>query len=149
MLRLRRGAQALTLAIFAPGGSKLLCAGTQNQPQSAASILAQVREAPVVLPGSRSPNSARRARCWSMAKAGTIATIDDLRTGTRADRVELEGVGRVEDHADMPTQNWEQDNAGDVLLTPGGKEPEDIEDLYVPRNGWWDANFGGAEVMLL
>ncbi len=149
MLRLRRGAQALTLAVFPPGGSKLLCAGTQSQPQSAASILVQVREAPVALPGNRSPNSARRARCWSRAKAGTIATTDDLRTGANADRVELEGVGRVEDHAGMPAQSWEQDNAGDVLLTPGGQEPGDIDDLYVPRNGWGDANFGGAEVMLL
>jgi len=53
-----------------------------------------------------------------MAKARTIATTDDLRTGADADRVELEGVGRVEDHADVPAQSWEQDNAGDVLLTP-------------------------------
>jgi Aspartyl protease len=49
----------------------------------------------------------------------------------------------------MPVQSWEQDKAGDVLLTPGGKSPEDIDDLYVHRHGWWDPNFGGATVMLL
>jgi hypothetical protein len=35
------------------------------------------------------------------------------------------------------------------LLTPGGKEPGDIDDLYVHRNGWWEPNFGGATISLL
>jgi hypothetical protein len=49
----------------------------------------------------------------------------------------------------MPIQNWEQDNSGDVALTPGGKQPGDIDDLYVHRNGWWQPDFGGASVTLL
>ncbi len=150
MLRLRRGAQDLTL-LFSLSADPSCCAqGLKVSRRSAASILAQVREAPVALPGTRSPNSAWRARCWSMAKAGTIAIIDDLRTGiadgdlrtgSNADRVELKGIGRVEDHADLPAQSWEQDNAGGVLLTPRRQRAWGYRPSLCASKRLVDANF--------
>ena len=82
------------------------------------------------------------------AKSGSLHTADDLRTGANEDGVEIDGA-EVEHHADMPVQSWEQNAAGDVLLTPGGKAAADIDDLYIHRNGWWQPGFGGAAVTML
>jgi Aspartyl protease/PDZ domain len=149
MLWLMRGAQALTLGLVAFSGSRLLAAQTQSQLQTAASILAQVREATGGEAWERITELRREGTVLLDGKTGTITTFDNLRTGANADCVDLQGVGRVENHADMPAQDWEQDEAGDVLLTPGGKEPADIDDLYIHRNGWWEPGFGGATVTLL
>jgi hypothetical protein len=149
MLWLILGTQVLTLGIVASGGSQPLAAQTQSQPQTPASILAQVREATGGEAWERIDELRTEGTVLVGGKTGTIATFENLRTGANADRVDLEGVGRVENHADMPGQNWEQDEAGDVLLTPGGKEPGDIDDLYIHRNGWWEASFGGATATLL
>jgi hypothetical protein len=127
MLSLLRSAQALSLAV-ALGGSQSL-APPQNQPQTAASILAQVREATGGAAWEHVAELRTEGTVLIAGKTGTITTVDDLRTGTNADRVELQGLGRVENHADMPTSDWAQDDAGDVLLTPGGKESWDIDDL--------------------
>lgn len=149
MHSLLRDVQVLTLGVFTLGGSQLLSAQSQNQPQTAASILVQVREATGGDAWGHVAELRAEGTVLVDGKTGTIATADDLRTGANADRVELQGLGRVENHADMPMQNWEQDKAGEVLLTPGGKEPGDIDDLYMHRNGWWEPNFGGATIKLL
>jgi hypothetical protein len=148
MLSLLRSAQALSLSV-ALGGSQYLAAQQQGQPQTAASILAQVREATGGAAWEHVAELRTEGTVLVGGKTGTITTIDDLRTGANADRVELQGLGRVENHADMPTWDWEQNDAGDVLLTPRGKEPWDIDDLYVHRNAWWQPNFGGASMTLL
>jgi Aspartyl protease/PDZ domain len=116
---------------------------------TAASLLAQVREATGGASWARFAELCAEGTVLAGDKTGTIATSINLRTGANADRVELVGVGQVENHADMPAQNWEQDSAGDVLLTPGGKSPWDIDDLYVHRNGWWEPDFGGAAITLV
>jgi hypothetical protein len=110
-------------------------------------VLAQVRKATGGDAWKRVAELRAEGALLAGGKAGAFATRVDLRTGANADRVELPGVGRVENHAKMPAQDWEQDNGGDVMLTPSGKE--DIDDLYVHRNGWWEPNFGGAAVTLL
>lgn len=150
MFRFLRGFRVLTPGVFVFGGLQGLLAQSQNEPQRAVAILAQVREAT----GGEAWNHIAELRAEGTVLVegkiiGTIATVDDLGTGANADRVELQDRGRVENHAVMPIQNWEQDNSGDVALTPGGKHPGDIDDLYVHRNGWWQPNFGGASVTLL
>jgi hypothetical protein len=148
MLSLLRSAQALSLSV-ALGGSPYLASQPPGQPQTSASILAQVREATGGTAWEHVAEIRTEGTVLAGEKTGTITTVDDLRTGANADRVELQGLGRVENHADMPTSDWAQDDAGDVLLTPGGKEPWDIDDLYVHRNAWWQPNFGGASITLL
>jgi hypothetical protein len=149
MLRSSRSAQALALSVLTLGWSLALPAQPERESQTPAFILAEARKAT----GGDSWEHVAELRAQGTVlvdgKTGTIATIDDLRTGANADRVDLQDLGRIENHADMPTQKWEQDNAGDVLLTPGSKEPSDIDDLYVHRNGWWRPNFGGATITLL
>ena len=78
-----------------------------------------------------------------------MKTYENIRTGANVDRVELEGIGQVDYRANMPTQSWERDKAGDVLLKPGGKVPGDIDDFYIHRRGWWRPKFGDAVVTLL
>jgi len=149
MLILRRIALAFPLGMYALGGSQHTPAQTQGQKQIPASILAQVREA---TGGNAWENVAElrtEGTVLFQGKTGTVESFDDLRTGANVDRVELKGMGQVDHHADMPVQSWEQDKAGDVLLTPGGKSPGDIDDLYIHRHGWWEPNFGGAAVTLL
>ncbi len=90
----------------------------------------------------------RTATIRAGAQTGSLHTADDLRTGANEDRVEIGGAF-VEHHADMPVQSWQQDAAGDVSLTPGGKAPGDIDDLYIHRKGWWQPGFGGAAVHVL
>jgi hypothetical protein len=149
MLSLMRFALPLTFGMYAPGGSQHAAAQTQGKPQTAASILAQVREATGGDGWEHVVELRTEGTVLFQGKTGTVASFDNLRTGANVDRVDLEGIGRVENHADMPVQNWEQDKAGDVLLTPGGKSSGDIDDLYVHRRGWWEPNFGGAAVILL
>ncbi len=148
MLRSLHSAQALTLGVFILSGFHALTSHAQNETRKAAAILAQVRAATGGEAWNRVAELRAEGTVLVEGKTGTIATVDDLRTGANADRVEIEGR-RVENHADTPVRDWEQDSAGDVLLTPGGKQAGDIDDLYIHRNGWWEPNFGGATVALL
>ena len=149
MLRFSRGAQALITGFFTVGVLQARPIEPPNGSQSAAAILAQVREAT----GGEAWNHLAEIRSEGAVvvggKTGSLVFFEDLRTGANVDHVDLQGVGRVEDHADTPTQDWEQDSAGDVALSPGGKQPGDIDDLYIHRNGWWQPGFGGAAVTLL
>jgi hypothetical protein len=149
MLSLMRFALVLTVGIYALGGSQHAAAQTQGQPQTAASILAEVREATGGNAWEHVAELRTKGTVLFQGKTGTVESSDNLRTGANVDRVELEGIGQVDHHANMPVQSWEQDKAGDVLLTPGGKSPGDIDDLYIHRHGWWEPNFGGAAVTLL
>jgi len=138
----------LLFVVLAVNGILDMSAQSKNETESAAAILRQVREAT----GGDAWNRMAELRAEGMVlvggKTGTIATVDDLRTGANSDRVVLDGR-QVDHHADTPTQDWEQDEHGNILLTPGGKLPEDIDDLYIHRNGWWEPSFGGAAVMAL
>lgn len=135
------------LCMYVLGGS--LIAPAQTQGQTPVSILAQVREAT----GGNAWENVAELRTEGTVllqdKTGTVESFDDLRTGANVDRVDLQGIGQVDHHADMPVQSWAQDKAGDVLLTPGGKSPGDIDDLYIHRHGWWEPHFGGATITLL
>jgi hypothetical protein len=140
---------ALTLGTYPLGISQSLAAQTQDQPPTAASILAQAREVAGGAAWERAVELRKQGTIRFQGKTGNVISFDDLRTGANADQIDLEGIGRVDSHAGMPVQNWEQDKAGDVLLTPGGKTPGDIDDLYIHRNGWWEPSFGGAVITLL
>lgn len=150
MHKLLLPAQAVALSVLVLVAGQLLPAQSQSEaPATAASVLAQVRKATGGDAWQHIAELRAEGTVMVGGKTGTIATSIDLRTGANADRVDLLGVGRVENHADMPVQNWEQDKGGDIVLTPGGKTPWDIDDLYAHRNGWWEPNFGGATVTLL
>ena len=118
---------------------------------TAASLLAQVRHATGGASWAKVVELRAEGTVLAGGKTGTFATSVNLRTGSqrRSRWTRCVGVGQVENRADMPAQNWEQDGAGDILLTPGGKSPWDIDDLYLHRNGWWEPDFGGAAVTLL
>ncbi len=142
-------ALAVAFGMHGLGGSQTLAAQAQANAETAASLLAQAREATGGDAWEHVVELRREGTVVFQGKHGTVASFEDLRTGANVDQVDLEGLGRVDHHADMPLQNWEQDKAGDVLLTPGGKEPGDIDDLYIHRNGWWEPGFGGAPITLL
>lgn len=142
MSRLSRSCQTLVLLLFCT------CLTVQARTQDAAAILQQAREATGGSAWDRIAELRRSGTIKVAGKTGTITITQNLRTGANADRVEMD-ERRVENHATMPLQNWEQDAVGDVLLTPGGKEPGEIDDLYIHRNGWWQPNFGGASATLL
>jgi hypothetical protein len=143
-----RRAHVLTQSVLVLGGWQVLPAQPRSKQQTtAASVLAQVRKATGGGAWKHVAELRAEGALLVGGKAGTFATKVDLRTGANTDRVDLPGVGRVENHANMPAQGWEQDNGSDVMLTPNGKA--DIDDLYVHRNGWWEPNFGGAAVTLL
>jgi hypothetical protein len=154
MSRFFRATQIIFFAVFLVSAIPDLRAQSHDDSSSAAAILAQVRHAT----GGDAWNHVAELRADGTAlfdgkTAGTITTIDDLRTGANSVRIEIAGQ-RVRNYAESPTQDWEQDNdwkpgePGEVLLTPGGKKPGDIDDLYIHRNGWWQPGFGGATITL-
>ena len=145
-----RNAQALTVGVLALGVWHVLLAQPRRaQPAPAARVLAQVRKATGGDAWKHVSELRAEGTLLVDGKTRAIATSVDLHTGANAERVELPGAGRTEDRAWMPAQDWKQDNGGDVLLTPGGKDPGDIDDLYIHRNGWWEPNFGNAAVTML
>jgi hypothetical protein len=142
-------AQALALCVLLLCGLPALPAQSQSEAQTAASILAQVREAT----GGEAWNHVAEFRAEGTmflgGKEGTFQYTQDLLTGANVVRAQLPALDVKESHATEPAQDWEQDNFGYVKLTPGGKNAGEIDDLYISSSGWWRPNFGGASVSLL
>src|SRR6266700_808036 len=149
MLRLLRVAQAITLGVFLLRGSQALQAQSQSEPQTAAVILAQVHEATGGHAWDKIAELHAEGTVLSGGKSGTYQYTQDLLTGANVVRAQVPDLDVKESHATAPTQDWEQDNFGYVELKPGGKNPGEIDDLYISSNGWWRPNFGGASVSLL
>lgn len=114
--------------------------------RSPASLLAEVREATGGDAWNRIAELHAEGTISFGDKTGTIVTADDLRTGANADRIYLPGGVRLENHLDGPAGDWEQDEGGDVRLSPSAKDRGEIDDLYIHRHGWWEPNFGGATI---
>jgi len=149
MLRFLRAAQALALGLIALGGAQPLPAQSQSEPQTAAGILAQVREATGGEAWDHVAELHAEGTMLLGGKSGTFQYTQVLLTGANVDRAQVPALDLKESHATEPAEDWEQDNFGYVELKPGGKNPGEIDDLYISSNGWWRPNFGGASVSLL
>jgi hypothetical protein len=103
MFRFLGGFRVLTPGVFVFAGLQGLLAQPQNEPQRAVAILGQAREAA----GGEAWNLVAELRAEGTVVVegkiiGTIATIDDLRTGANADRVDLQDRGRVKTTPSCP-----------------------------------------------
>ncbi|MGA7157417.1 MAG: aspartyl protease family protein [Acidobacteriaceae bacterium] len=138
----------IAFGVWVSGGMQASATQPEGGARRVATILAQVREATGGEAWARVAEIRTEGTLQVGGTMGTIAAVVDLRTGANADRVYMDG-NRLEAQADMPVEDWEQDDNGDVELTPGGKKPAEIDDLYIHRYGWWEPKFGGAAMTLL
>ncbi len=81
-------------------------------------------------------------------KTGALSYAEDLRTGGNVARVNIPDLWVKEAHGVAPEGNWQQDDAGEIRLLPGG-DPWQIDDLYLTSHGYWRPGFGGAAVTVL
>jgi hypothetical protein len=135
-------------------GGFLLCvapalpAQSPSEAQTAAAVLAQVRQATGGEAWSHVAELRAEGTMLLGGKEGTFQYTQDLLTGANLVRAQVPDLDVKESHATEPAQDWEQDNFGYVKLMPGGKNAAEIDDLYIKSNGWWRPNFGGASVSL-
>jgi predicted aspartyl protease len=81
-------------------------------------------------------------------KTGTIRYIENLHSGANRADIEISGLGVKQANGTGPMENWHQDSAGDVQLSPPD-EPVSIDDRYLTSHAYWRPNFGGAAVTVL
>jgi len=80
-------------------------------------------------------------------KTGALSYWEDLRGGANRSQVEIDALDLKEANGDEPDQSWHQDASGDIQLGPDN--PDKVDDRYLTRRGYWEANFGGATVRVL
>ncbi len=139
-----RAVQAFMLTTLLSGTS---LANAQS-PQTTQEILTQVREATGGSAWNRAAELLATGTLVFGGKSGTFQYTQDLRTGANVDRGQVPDFFKESD-ATRPVQDWLQDDAGNVQLRFGAKDPGEVDDLYISSNGWWRANSGGAAVSLL
>jgi len=82
-----------------------------------------------------------------LQKTGTIRYLEDLHSGNRTD-IEISALDIKQANGTDPIQNWHQDSAGDIQLSPPN-DPVSIDDRYLTSRGYWRPGFGGAAVTIL
>ena len=83
-----------------------------------------------------------------LQKTGTIRYLENLHTGGNRADIEISALGIKQAHGTDPIQNWQQDAAGDIQLSPPD-DPVSIDDRYLTSHAYWRPHFGGATVTVL
>jgi hypothetical protein len=83
-----------------------------------------------------------------LQKTGTIHYLENLRSGGNRADIEIAALNMKQADSTDPVQNWHQDAAGDIQLSPPG-DPVSIDDRYLTSRGYWQPHFGGATVAVL
>ncbi|MBW4040264.1 MAG: PDZ domain-containing protein [Acidobacteria bacterium] len=138
-----------SLLILTFFGLPALPAQTPDEQQSAALILTQVRQATGGDAWSRVAEIHTEGTVLFKGETGTFQDTQDLCSGADVQHIAIPAFHYIRGNATRPHEDWEQDYLGYVQLKPGGKDPSEIDDLYITSNGWWSPHFGGASVSLL
>ena len=83
-----------------------------------------------------------------LQKTGTIRYIENLRSGGNRADIEISALDIRQANGTDPIQNWHQDSAGDIQLSPPN-DPVSIDGRYLNSRGYWRPDFGGAAVTVL
>jgi predicted aspartyl protease len=83
-----------------------------------------------------------------LQKTGTIRYIENLHSGGNRADIEISALDTKQANGTDPIQNWHQDAAGDIQLSPPD-DPVSIDDRYLTSRGYWRPHFGGAAVTVL
>ncbi len=83
-----------------------------------------------------------------LQKTGTIRYFENLHSGGNRADIEISALDIKQANGTAPIQNWHQDAAGDIQLSPAD-DPVSIDDRYLTSRGYWRPNFGDAAVTVL
>jgi hypothetical protein len=83
-----------------------------------------------------------------LQKTGTIRYIENLHSGGNRADIEISALDIKQANGNDLMQNWHQDAAGDIQLSPPD-DPVSIDDRYLTSRGYWRPDFSGAVVTVL
>jgi hypothetical protein len=120
----------------------------QTQTHSAAEILQRAREATGGDVWNQFDECVSEGTITVAGKSGELHIAEGLRTGANASRAEIPELGVHQANGTSPQGSWQQDDAGNIRLLPGGADWQ-VDDLYLTSRGYWQPNAGGAAVTML
>jgi len=132
------------LALLVPASGLI----AQTQTHSAAEILQRAREATGGDAWNQFEECVSEGTITVAGKTGSIRIAENLRTGANTARADIPDLGVRQANGTSPQGSWQQDDAGNIRLLPGGADWQ-IDDLYLTSRGYWHPNAGGATVTML